>query len=205
MPIVHIPGLATRSTTIEVYQPALTQDDPEVILDRFELGANEIRENYNLPTPYGAYRYRDESLEELQGRDTAAKSSPGEAKLLPHMQAEGEAGQKRLGEVTPAVDAVEQQQRDEGIQTAAMIQERWGEDVERVKNEDLTVEDASLTLLRGRGNRTQKDMVAVDDSDYEGSGESKQASARKAGKDGEKAQKARQKAQERRHMNEGSS
>ena len=212
MPLATIPGLASRATVVEVFEPAQTQDDAEVVLDHFELGPNEVRENYQVPTPYTSFRYRDEPLDTITGDEEARRRSKSAepAKLLPHMQAEGEAGQKRLGEVGPAIEAVDDYQREQGIELPAERAQRWQDDIESLKGGGQSTEEASRKILEGRVNRTQQDMTPVGDDEYEssGSGGSKQAKSR-AGKTSQKdadkedkAAEARQKAQERReHQN----
>lgn len=215
MPLVTIPGLALRSTVIEVFEPAQTQDDGEIILDHFELGANEIREDYKVPSPYTSFRYLDKSLEEVTGEKERAHRSREPAKLLPHMQAEGEAGRKRLDELGPAIDAVDEQQRDEGLELPQERAQRWADDVESLKGQDLPIDEAGTRLLKGRVNRTQKDMVVVTDDDYANSGgnagqsassgksqRSSKAAQRTEGSD-DKAAEARKKAAEQRRQHEG--
>jgi len=209
MPLATIPGLAMRSTVVEVFEPAQTQDDGEIILDHFELGPNEVREDYKVPTIYTGFRYLDKTLEEVTGEKERAHRSREPAKLLPHMQAEGEAGQKRLGEIGPAIEAVDDQQREQGIELPAERQQRWAEDVERARSGDLSIEESSRIVTRGRVNRTQKDMVEVGDDAYESSGGAGQSASsgksqrsskvtqRTEGSD-DKAAEARKKAQERR-------
>lgn len=202
MPLVTIPGLALRSTVIEVFEPAQTQDDGEIILDHFELGANEIREDYKVPSPYTSFRYLDKSLEEVTGEKERAHRSREPAKLLPHMQAEGEAGRKRLDELGPAIEAVDQQQRDEGIELPQERAQRWAEDVENLKGQDLPIDEAGTRLLKGRVNRTQKDMVVVTDDDYDDSGGGNASQSASSGKSQrsnkeDKAAEARKKAAQR--------
>jgi hypothetical protein len=198
-----------------VFEPAQTQDDAQVVVDRFELGPNEIREGYQTPSPYTSYRYSDESLETLQERDEARGQPAPAVKMLPHAQAEQEAGQARLGELGPAIEAVDQHTRDQGIELPAERAQRWQDDVEAVKGGGMTIEESSRKVLEGRVNRTQDDMVPTGDDDYEaseGSGAGK--TGRKTGKaatrsparaegnqqaaEQAKAEEARRKAQERR-------
>jgi len=211
MPVATIPGMHGRATTVEVFEPAQTQDDVEILIDRFELGPNEVREGYVTPSPYTSYRYREESIDAIdqskQAKDAKGQEQP---KLLPHMQAEGEAGQKRVGEITPAIEAVDEQQRAEGIELPAERAQRWQDDVEKVKGGNLSIEESSREVLKGRVNRTQDDMVPVGEDDYESSGGGSGGSASKRGEKtrmtaedrakSEEAQKARQKAQERREQ-----
>lgn len=194
MPVATIPGMHGRATTVEVFEPAQTQDDAEVLIDRFELGPNEVREGYVTPSPYTSFRYREESIDEIDATKQT-KDASGDPKLLPHMQAEGEAGQKRLGEVTPALDAVDEYQREQGIELPQERAQRWQDDVEAVKGGNLSIEESSERVLRGRVNRTQEDMVAVGDD--AGGGNAGQASASKGKKD-DKAAEARRKAAEKR-------
>ena len=206
MPIATIPGLASRACVVEVFEPAQTQDDAEVVLDHFELGPNEVRENYQVPTPYTSYRYVEEPLDTITERKEGRNAKSEPAKLLPHMQAEGEAGQKRLGEVGPAIEAVDDYQREQGIELPAERAQRWQDDVESLKGGNVSIEESSRKVLEGRVNRTQQDMVPVGEDDYESSGGTsgaKQAKGRSgAGKTAkeDKAAEARQKAQERREQ-----
>lgn len=178
MPVATIPGRSGRHSTVEVFEPAQTQDDAEVFIERFELGPNEVREGYATPSPYTSFRYRDEPLADLQAADEERGREPEPPKLLPHMQAEGEAGQRRLEELRPAIEAVDQHQRDQGIELPAERAQRWQDDVESLKGGDLSTEEASRKVLEGRVNRTQQDMVPVGEDEYENSGSSSGSSSR---------------------------
>lgn len=214
MPVATIPGRHGRSSTVEIFEPAQTQDDAEVFIERFELGPNEVREGYVTPSPYTSFRYRDEGLEELTSADEARGAEPQPPKLLPHMQEEGEAGRARSEQLRPALEAIDEYQRDQGIELPAERAARWQEDVEGLKGGDLSIEESSRKVLEGRVNRTQQDMVALGEDDYESSGSGSGTRAKPAGKakpgrpagstsqnaEQAKAAEARQKAQEaRRH------
>ena len=170
MPVATIPGRVGRSSTIEVFEPAQTQDDAEVFIERFELGPNEVREGYVTPSPYTSFRYRDEGLEELASADEARGAAPQPPKLLPHMQAEGEAGQARSEQLRPALEAIDEYQREQGIELPAERAARWQEDVESLKGGEHSTEESSRKVLEGRVNRTQQDMVSLGEDDYESSG-----------------------------------
>jgi hypothetical protein len=202
MPVATIPGVYGRATTVEVFEPAQTQDDGEVLLDRFELGPNEVREGYVTPSPYTSFRYREESIGEIDAIQQS-KGASGDPKLLPHMQAEGEAGQKRLGEVTPALDAVDEYKREQGIELPQERAQRWQDDVEAVKGGNLSIEESSERVLRGRVNRTQEDMVAVGDEGGSAGQSASSGKSKKAAQSDDKAAEARKKAAEQRRQHEG--
>lgn len=181
MPVATIPGLWNRSSVAEIVEPALTQDDADIVVDRFEIGAGEIRYGYVTPSPYTGVRYRDESLEELNEQFPIGGAAPparAEVKLLPHAKEEQEAGRNRLEQLGPAIEAVDEYQREQGIELPAERAARWQEDVESLKGQDLPIEEASRRLAEGRVNRTEQDATPVGEDDYESSGGGSGAGAR---------------------------
>lgn len=218
MPVTDIPGIATRGCVIEVFEPALTQLDADIVIDRFELGAGETRKDYVIPSRNTSYRYSDESLEELNEKFPIGgpAAAPEEPTILPHSAAEQEAGRARLQELKPAYEAIDAYNAEQGVETAAERSAKWLEDVNSIKDQDLPEAESYRILNDGRMNSAgepgSQTGVVLTDEDYEGS-EGSSKGTKQAGRTRNadktkpkqlehqaKAEEARKKAQEQRRQ-----
>lgn len=108
MPIAKIPGRADMPSMVEVFEPSRggANDPGEIILDRFFLDVDEVRENYEVPTMNTSFRYVDnKSVTNIQFEDSGD--------TIGYNQAEIDTGRARAQEMAPIYDQI--QERDAGL------------------------------------------------------------------------------------------
>jgi hypothetical protein len=118
---------ANRAVTVEVFEPSQHQDQPQEVIDRFNMYAGEVRD-YPMRSATAGFRFLDltdpKALDELEERrrerpsePTPAQEPPGGVHLMPGTEDELGAGEARQQEHQEAEERRAREEVAGGVST----------------------------------------------------------------------------------------